>query len=139
MNEQAEGRKIYLNNYMVAGYYPNENEILVSKHWIKKSGFNGKLVITDGMLSEGPIAYECDFATGKQVIPEVNKPQYPEPFWMVWVSGTRGPAYQHYDKASAEREAERLARLSGNEGRDVYVLEVVASCKAEVPPVEWIR
>lgn len=139
MNEQAEGRKIYLNNYIVAGYYPNENEIRVSRHWIKESGFNGKLVINKGIFGSEGNLYEYDFATGEQVIPEVSKPQYPEPFWMVWVSGTRGPAYQHYDKASAEREAERLARLSGNEGRDVYVLEVVASCKAEVPPVEWIR
>lgn len=43
-------------------------------------------------------------------------------FWLVWCpTGAAPPRYRHSSRASAEREAERLARL--NAGKEFFVLE----------------
>lgn len=44
-------------------------------------------------------------------------------FWMVWNPNRNQPVYRHDTEASAETEAERLARL--NPGEQFFVLEAV--------------
>lgn len=48
------------------------------------------------------------------------------PFWMVWNERGDAPRVKHPNKASAQREAERLARL--NRGSAFIVLESVQAC-----------
>lgn len=52
-------------------------------------------------------------------------------FWMVWAERGRCPTYKHETRASAEDEAERLAREHSG---TFHVLECVGTC--ERPPVE---
>jgi len=49
-----------------------------------------------------------------------------KPFWMVWNEQGQAPRYKHPTKVSAQREAERLARL--NRGQSFIVLESVQAC-----------
>lgn len=42
-------------------------------------------------------------------------------FWMVWNPVGHAPVYRHESRASAEREAERLAKL--NPTNEFYILE----------------
>lgn len=56
---------------------------------------------------------------------------------MVYVDGTEGCRLRHLTKEAAIREAERLARLLNNIGKEVAVLEVVDVCHAEQIPVIW--
>ncbi len=65
-------------------------------------------------------------------------------FWICYVAGTDGGChYRHTSLASAQREAERLVRLSTVWGetdgvqKDVYLLECVGICKVEPSPVKW--
>lgn len=48
------------------------------------------------------------------------------PFWMVWNERGDAPRVKHSTKVSAQREAERLARL--NRGQSFIVLESVQAC-----------
>jgi len=58
-------------------------------------------------------------------------------FWTCWVKGTNGGyGYQHTTREDAVQEAERLAGLPVNQGREVYMLELVGCCK-KPPPVQW--
>ena len=41
------------------------------------------------------------------------------------------------DEAEAQEEAERLARLPDNIGREVVVLMAMASCTIKLIPVHW--
>ena len=56
---------------------------------------------------------------------------------MVYVDGKSAPNKKHETKESATAEAERLARMQDNNSRDVFVLETIASCKTDFPPVKW--
>ena len=59
-------------------------------------------------------------------------------FWECYVEGTDGGRhYRHYDIASAEKEAERLARLPSVQGKRVFLYECVGRCQAEPAPVKW--
>lgn len=58
-------------------------------------------------------------------------------FWLVWRLGGGAPTVKHFDKADAEREAERLAKC--NPGETFYVLKTVAAATAEDPPVKWAK
>lgn len=54
-------------------------------------------------------------------------------FWICSVRGTFSKRFE--TKYSAVQRAEELAR--SNVGQDVYVLESIASCKTDLPPVNW--
>lgn len=59
-------------------------------------------------------------------------------FWNCLVEQTDGGFhYKHDSLDSAITEAKRLARLPGNKGRKVYVLEVVGYCEVPEIPVEY--
>ncbi len=59
-------------------------------------------------------------------------------FWECYVEGSNGGKhYKHWTLQSAQTEAERLARLSGNQGKNVYLFEVAGVCKVSKVPVEW--
>jgi len=61
-----------------------------------------------------------------------------EKFWVCWVAGTDGGKhYHHWTLASAQREAERLAKLPDVQGKSVYLFECVGKCHAELMPVKW--
>lgn len=64
------------------------------------------------------IAKDATMATGaplEQMGDEVAAAVLAQPetqkFWMVYGIGTRGPTFQHYSKAAAQAEAQRLAAL----------------------------
>lgn len=46
------------------------------------------------------------------------------PFWLVWNEGGHAPRVKHPDQETAEREAERLAKV--NPGQSFVVLAVVS-------------
>jgi hypothetical protein len=48
-------------------------------------------------------------------------------FWMVYGEGQRAPAFKHYDRASAERECQRLARQ--NPGITFFALCAVSESR----------
>lgn len=56
-------------------------------------------------------------------------------FWMVWNPQGHAPTKDHGTKDSAEREAERLARL--NRGQRFIVLQSIGECV--VDDVQFIR
>ena len=57
-------------------------------------------------------------------------------FWTCWVEGTTGGyGYRHESLESARKEAERLAALSNNDGKPVFVLEFVGA--AVINRVRW--
>ena len=58
-------------------------------------------------------------------------------FWMCYVEGSWGCKYIHPNRLSAVVEAERLAKLDGNVGRKVYILEATQFCEVEPLPVKW--
>jgi len=56
-------------------------------------------------------------------------------FWICWIEGTDGGLhFKHFSLEEAKAEAVRLATL--NKGKQVYILELIASCY--VPGVEWL-
>jgi len=58
-------------------------------------------------------------------------------FWTCWVEHSNGGyGYRHTSREAACLEAERLAQLTSNRGKVIFVLEMVASCRMRVP-VEW--
>ena len=60
------------------------------------------------------------------------------PFWLCYVEGTHiGFPYKHFTLEAAETEAERLAQLPDNRGKQVYVLGVISSCEVPKMPVTW--
>jgi len=64
----------------------------------------------------------------------------PEKFWNCLVEGTDGGFhYKHSSIENAVAEAKRLARLAGNKGRKVYVLETVGFCEVPEVPVEYFE
>ena len=59
-------------------------------------------------------------------------------FWTVFVEGTAGGyGCPHDTLESARQEAERLAKMPGNRGKKVYVLELVGFCQSQDIPVTW--
>ena len=58
-------------------------------------------------------------------------------FYMVYVDGMQGSTCKHLTRFHAELEAERLARLRGNEGKRVYLLAATNYCVAPSKPVIW--
>ena len=60
-----------------------------------------------------------------------------EKFFMSYVKEERGPAIQHFSQEEAEAEAERLAQLTENLGKKVYLLEAIGYCEVELTPVTW--
>ncbi len=61
-----------------------------------------------------------------------------EGFWNCYVEGTSGGIhFNHQTYASAQMEAERLARLPENRGRNVYVMQAITYCQSPETPVEW--
>ncbi len=61
-----------------------------------------------------------------------------EKFWICYVTGTDGGRrYRHYTLESAQTEAERLAKLPDNQGKEIYLFECVGKCKVEPIPVKW--
>jgi len=60
-------------------------------------------------------------------------------FWCCFVEEieTGGFSYKHATEEDARIEAERLAKLPCNEGRNVYVLQAIAFCQTEYPPVRF--
>ena len=60
------------------------------------------------------------------------------PFWLCFVEGTYGGFhFKHYTLEAAKKEAERLAQLPDNKGKQVYVLGVIGSCEVPETPVTW--
>lgn len=53
-------------------------------------------------------------------------------FWMVFAEGGHAPSKQHFVKAEAETEAQRIAKKNG---RSVYVLESVHGYMVPEPAV----
>ena len=60
-----------------------------------------------------------------------------EKFFMLYVKGRQGPAVKHFSQEEAMAEAERLAQLSENLGKKVYLLEATEYCEAEIKPAAW--
>jgi hypothetical protein len=60
-------------------------------------------------------------------------------FWMCYVEGTMGCRFKHPNREQAVKEAERLARLRGNEGKQVFILETTDYCQAPYPLVTWYK
>ena len=59
-------------------------------------------------------------------------------FWECFVEGTGGGQHcRHFSLLEAQREAERLARLSNVNGKTVYLFECIGECKVEQEPVKW--
>ena len=58
-------------------------------------------------------------------------------FWMCYVEGTSGCKVRHNSEGEAREEAERLARLKENIGKNVYVLETTSVCHTDTLPVAW--
>ena len=59
-------------------------------------------------------------------------------FWTNFVEGTAGGyGHRHDTLESARQEAERLAKMPGNRGKKVYVLELVGFCQSQDIPVTW--
>ena len=59
-------------------------------------------------------------------------------FWTCFVEGTAGGyGHRHDTLESARQEAERLAKMPGNRGKKVYVLELVGFCQSQDIPVTW--
>lgn len=58
-----------------------------------------------------------------------------EQFWLVWNEAGHAPTFKHKHPESAEKEAERLARLYP--GQSFHVLAL--SGTVEVNPVAWKR
>ena len=56
-------------------------------------------------------------------------------FFMVYVEGSNGCRVKHITLKSAQTEAVRLARLSENIGRKVYIMEAISYCLVESLPV----
>ena len=58
-----------------------------------------------------------------------------ERWWECYVEGTDGgKRHHHWTLPSAQKEAKRLARLTG---KYVDVFEFVGRCKAKQTPAEW--
>ncbi len=57
--------------------------------------------------------------------------------FMVFVAGKQTPRATHEYECDARGEAERLARLHDNIGSHVYVLELIAWCVCDLPPIKW--
>lgn len=55
-------------------------------------------------------------------------------FWFVWNPQGRNPTQPHVDRASADKEAQRLARC--NPGQAFIVLKSVGGFRADRPMVE---
>jgi len=53
-------------------------------------------------------------------------------FWACWVEGSREPTYHHLTMTSAQKGAERLARM--NAGVRVFILEAKCYALVELPP-----
>ena len=59
-------------------------------------------------------------------------------FWIIFVEHTDGGRhYRHNLLSEAQAEAERLAQLPENIGKNVYLFECVGKCKVKQTPVEW--
>jgi len=58
-------------------------------------------------------------------------------FYMLYVEGRNSPTVKHVSPTSVEKEAARLSRQEQNRGHKVFVLKAIASCVADLPPVEW--
>ncbi len=59
-------------------------------------------------------------------------------FWICWVEGTDGGSwFKHWTLASAQQEAERLARLPDVLGKSVYLFEYIGKCQVKQTPVKW--
>ena len=56
-------------------------------------------------------------------------------FWMVWVDGTKTPTYKHESYQGAHNEAERIARLPDNAGKQVYLMQAILVCTYNA--VQW--
>ena len=59
-------------------------------------------------------------------------------FWCCYVEGTGGFQFQHWTEAQALQEAARLARLSSNRGRKVYVLRTSSFSIVDEVPVKVV-
>jgi len=67
-----------------------------------------------------------------------TKEERMERFWICWVEYTSGGRhYRHCSLAAAEKEAERLARLSDVQGDIVYLFECIGKCQVKETPIEW--
>ncbi len=63
-----------------------------------------------------------------------------ERFWLCWVEWSDGGRhYKHWTREGAETECKRLAKLPGNAGKYVYILEFYKRCRVAPVPVEWER
>ena len=59
-------------------------------------------------------------------------------FWIIFVVHTDGGRHhRHATLAKAQAEAERLANLPDNQGKNVYLFECIGRCKTEITPVKW--
>ena len=59
-------------------------------------------------------------------------------FWIVMVQGTNGgTGYRHSSFKEAQQEADRLAHMPSNVGKEVYVMEVVGYCFVPEAPQTW--
>ena len=61
-----------------------------------------------------------------------------EKFWIIFVDHTDGGRhYRHDTLESAQTEAERLAQLPDNTGKNVYIFVCEGRCRTEITPVKW--
>ena len=58
-------------------------------------------------------------------------------FWVVWNPNGHSPVVKHWEKESADREAERLASV--NPGNRFYVLKSVSAVKSKAVEIERIK
>lgn len=56
-------------------------------------------------------------------------------FWCCYVEGTIGYSRKHLDIGEASSEAQRLAILSENVGKKVYILQAIEYYVVEIAPM----
>ena len=60
-----------------------------------------------------------------------------EKFWICWVEDTNeGSYHKHPSLESAKIEAERLAEIPTNIGKEVYIMELIEVCLASIR-IDW--
>ena len=112
----------------------------VSLHWLRESGFQGKVTVRDGHFGEGEPLFERDInkPANKEALAARTpaRPATPK-FWMVIRlegTGSSSCSQRHHTLERAQDEATRLAK--DHRSRFV-VLEAIKVCHHTDAPVTW--
>lgn len=95
--------------------------------------------VNDAQYCYGCQSYVCNNCDQTHVIGKHDVSEHRmNKHWICYVEGSDGgKRYRHQTLQSAQTEAERLANLSYNIGKKVYIYEYKGDCKTEITPVKW--